>query len=190
MHANPFGKTQLRKALLKERLSLSQALWQQKSLQICAYLHRSPEFLQAQVILTYASLKQEPDLSSLVQSYPNKIWGLPRCVGKEINWHQWRWGDRLQPGTYGILEPLPTAPDLEAPDIDLIWVPSVACDRRFYRLGYGGGYFDRLFSLPEWSSIVRVGIVFEQAYLPQVPEDPWDIPLNAVCTENGYYRPS
>lgn len=183
---NLLSKSQFRKALIARRLSMEPQISQDKSSQICKYLQQSPQFQVAQVILTAYCFKQEPNLLPLVQYFPDKVWGLPRCVGQNLSWHCWQWGDPLLPGAYGILEPAATAQPLYPPEIDLIWVPAVACDRNFYRLGYGGGYFDRLFSQPAWANIFRVGVVYEQDYCEQLPHDPWDLPLHAICTEEGY----
>jgi len=57
---------------------------------------------------------------------------------------------------------------------------------RRYRLGYGGGYYDRLLSSEEWASKPTIGIVFEFACLPELPIEPWDKPLQDVCTETGF----
>jgi 5-formyltetrahydrofolate cyclo-ligase len=61
----------------------------------------------------------------------------------------------------------------------------VAIDRQGYRLGYGGGYYDRLRADPLWRKIPTIGIVFNFAYVEQLPIEPWDLPLDAVCTELG-----
>ncbi|HEY9652178.1 MAG TPA: 5-formyltetrahydrofolate cyclo-ligase, partial [Coleofasciculaceae cyanobacterium] len=78
------------------------------------------------------------------------------------------------------------APRLEQAEVDLILVPAVACDRRGYRLGYGGGFYDRMLSSAEWGSKPTIGIVFEFAYLPRLPIEPWDKPLHAICTNLGF----
>lgn len=176
-------KKELRQALLKKRQSLLFEEWREKSDRLCTHLQSSPLFSQARTILAYFSFRQEPDLSPLFTT--TRQWGFSRCVGKSLSWHLWKIGDPLLPGAYGILEPHPNSPLLQPEDVDLILVPAVACDVRGYRLGYGGGFYDRLLSLPEWASKPTLGIVFEFACLPQLPLDPWDQPLHGVCTDMG-----
>ena len=77
------------------------------------------------------------------------------------------------------------APLLQSSKVDLILVPAVACNFNGYRLGYGGGFYDRMLSQEEWTSKPTIGIVFEFAYLQDLPIDSWDKPLDFVCTENG-----
>ncbi|MEG4008142.1 5-formyltetrahydrofolate cyclo-ligase [Microcoleus sp. Pol11C1] len=175
-------KTELRKSLLNTRKSLSAQEWRQKSASICNHLQKSPLFTEAKTILAYFSCRQEPDLSPLFVT-PRK-WGFPRCVGKELSWHIWQPGDALHTGAYRILEPLPDAPRIDYLEVDLILVPAVGCDVCGYRLGYGGGYYDRMLSLAEWESKVTIATIFEFALLAQLPVDSWDKPLHGICTES------
>jgi 5-formyltetrahydrofolate cyclo-ligase len=176
-------KTQLRRSLLKQRQSMSVAQWKQKSDRICTNLLSSPQFTQAKTVLAYFSFRQEPDLSPLFENTLTKIWGMPRCISDALFWHQWIPNETVQIGTYGIPEPHPNDPIISYEQVDLILVPCVACDHKGYRLGYGGGYYDRLLAAPEWANKSTIGIVFDFAYLPELPIDPWDKPLHAVCTE-------
>jgi 5-formyltetrahydrofolate cyclo-ligase len=178
------NKTKVRRSLLKARQSLSPQEWQEKSNNLCVQLQNSAIFNQSQTVLAYFSFRKEPDLSTLFKKYFNKIWGFPRCVEQSLIWHRWQSSDPLQQGIYGILEPKAHLPLIDPNTVDLILVPAVACDWQGYRLGYGGGFYDRLLSLPEWSSIPTIGVVFELAYLPQLPREAWDKPLQLVCTEN------
>lgn len=180
-------KKELRRSLLKTRRSLSLEIYQHQSLQICEQLKASQLFVNAKLILAYFSIRQEPDLSSLF-ALP-KTWGFPRCVDDELCWHEWspNQASPLQKGAFGILEPDLNSPIIQPDDVDLILVPAVACDRQGYRLGYGGGYYDRLLSKPPWNQKTTVGIVFDFAYLPTLPTDPWDQRLQAVCTESGLF---
>lgn len=182
MISEPVNKLELRRLFLHKRQSMSLNDWQEKSDRICSHLQASSQFIQAKTILSYISFRQEPDLSKLLTA---KNWGLPRCIDKSLVWHQWQPGNATQIGMYGILEPLACAPLIKPNEVDLILVPAVACDVRGYRLGYGGGFYDRLLSSVEWKSKPTIGVVFDFAYLPQLPSEAWDIPLHSVCTETG-----
>ena len=178
-----FDKVQLRLSLLQRRASLTETEWRHRSQNTCKILASSQLLLQSKTVLAYFSFRNEPDLSSLFYHFPVR-WGFPRCVGKTMSWHIWKPGDILNTGAYGIKEPDVNATKIEASEVDLILVPCVACDYQGYRLGYGGGYYDRMLSMAEWNSIPTVGIVFEFAYLPHLPIEIWDKPLQNICTEN------
>ncbi|OUL34424.1 5-formyltetrahydrofolate cyclo-ligase [Nostoc sp. 106C] len=185
LHYSQLDKTKLRRTLLKKRQLMPMNEWREKSDRICTQLQTSILFTQAKTILAYFSFRKEPDLSSLFAD--NKYrWGFPRCVGKSMYWHIWTPKDAVEIGSYGITEPHPHAPTIEPAEVDLILVPGVACDYQGYRLGYGGGYYDRLLSSPEWATKPTMGIVFDFAYLPQIPVEDWDKPLQAVFTETRF----
>lgn len=177
------NKTELRRHLLQKRRSLPQKIWQQKSQQICQNLQHFPQFQQAKTILAYFSFRQEPDLSPLFE-IPCQ-WGFSRCGDRYLSWHQWQPANPLKKGIYGIPEPFPDAPILPPETVDLILVPAVACDRFGYRLGYGGGFYDRMLSETSWKNIPKIGIIFDFAYVSQLPRESWDQVLDAVCTESG-----
>ncbi len=169
-------------------MALTPEDWRVKSESVCRNLAQFEWVQNAQTILVYLSDRQEPSLTNLwSHHFPHKRWGIPRCVEKSLIWHEWQPNqpNQLQPGAYGILEPVSTLPVLRTDNANLILVPAVGCDRKGFRLGYGGGFYDRLFSDSAWASLPTIGIVFEFAYLDQLAPDPWDYPLGAVCTEMG-----
>lgn len=182
----PPSKPHLRRTFLSRRRALYPTAWQAQSQRLCDRLRSLPQVQNARTILAYHPFRQEPDLTPLFSTLAID-WGLPRCVGNVLQWHRWRWGDGLVQGKYGIWEPEPTLPMLEPSQVDLILVPCVACDRSGYRLGYGGGYYDRLFADPHWQRVPAIGVVFEDAHVEALPHDPWDLPLQGVCTESGYH---
>lgn len=181
-------KALLRRELIAKRRSLLQDVWQEKSKSLCLHLQAHPQFQQARTILAYFSFRQEPDLSYLFTKEEEKKWGFPRCLDKSLAWHFWSPQDPLVKGKYGIKEPHPSLPIVEPEEVDLILVPGVACDKGGYRLGYGGGFYDRILSEVEWNFKPTIGIVFDFAYVPQLPIETWDCRLNAVCTEEGFFR--
>jgi 5-formyltetrahydrofolate cyclo-ligase len=177
-------KTSLRRQLLQQRQALSSEIWRTQSNQICDHLLDCPQFIAARTVLAYCSHRQEPNLADLF-THTDKQWGLPRSIDKSLLWHCWQPSEPLVTGKYDILEPHPESPRLEPDGVDLILVPAVAMDATGYRLGYGGGYYDRLRVNPLWRKIPTIGIVFNFAYMETLPIDPWDLPLDRVCTELG-----
>jgi 5-formyltetrahydrofolate cyclo-ligase len=91
-------------------------------------------------------------------------------------------------GKYGLLEPRVTK-EMEGFDsgFDLVVVPGVAFDRKGRRLGRGCGYYDRFLSA-FGNTAVKVGLAFSRQLLPEVPVDPWDVPMDAIVTEDGFFR--
>lgn len=185
----PQKKLELRRMLLQQRRGMATEDWRARSDRLCLQLQASALVSGAKTILAYFSFRQEPDLTALINNTGDRVWGFPRCVGKSLCWHVWspKSDLPLQSGAYGISEPHPDCPPVEPHQVDLILVPAVACDRQGYRLGYGGGFYDRLLSDPAWADKPTIGIVFDFARLPQLPIDAWDQPLSAVCTEAGLF---
>ena len=176
-------KKQLRRALLKQRSQIPEQIWQYKSQELCDRITNWQIFQQAQNILAFTSFRQEPDLNQLWQRFPDKTWGFSRCVDKDLIWHQVAIADfesNMRSGAFGIVEPRHDLPLMNLDNIDLILIPAVACDRQCYRLGYGGGFYDRW--LPN-STGFKAGIIFDDFYINMIPSDIWDMPLDAIVTE-------
>lgn len=180
------GKNHLRRQILQHRQNLPVATWREASDRVCNHLQNSPLFNQARTILAYHSFRQEVDLGYLF-THTHHHWGLPRCEGKSLYWHAWKPDLGLVTGAYGILEPDRASPLVEPENVDLILIPSVALDRRGYRLGYGGGYYDRMLADSVWDGVLKIGVVFDFAYVERLPVEHWDRPLDAVCTESGIF---
>jgi 5-formyltetrahydrofolate cyclo-ligase len=176
-------KQQLRQEAIAARQNLPPHVWQQQSQAVCHRLAEWEPILTAKVILAYISFRQEVDLQYLWQKFPEKVWGFPRCNGKELDWYRVNpnyLSQETEVGKYGIVEPLISQPKIDISEVDLVLVPSVACDRLGYRLGYGGGFYDRFLTK---RTIHTVGITFADYHLERLPSEIWDVPLNGVCTE-------
>lgn len=107
--------------------------------------------------------------------------------GRPLSFRRWDVGDLLEDGPHGTLHPLADAPEL-VPDILL--VPLLAFDAGGYRLGYGGGYYDRtLAGLRAQGRVTAIGLAFAAQRVAAVPRDHHDQPLDLVLTENGPLTP-
>ena len=101
--------------------------------------------------------------------------------GQPLVMRSWAWGEPLNAGVWGIREPKPEAPEVEP---DILLVPLLAFDRAGYRLGYGGGYYDRTIGrLRANKPVTAVGVAFAAQEVPQVPISPRDARLDLVLTE-------
>ncbi len=101
--------------------------------------------------------------------------------GKPLIMRAWRWGEPLNSGVWGIREPKPEAAEV---DPDVLLVPLLLFDRKGYRLGYGGGYYDRTIAgLRARKTVVAVGIAFSAQEVSSVPITPRDSRLDLVLTE-------
>ncbi len=182
-------KKALRKQLLQTRQHLTSSDWKSYSQQITERLLAQSCFKPGQTILAYFSIRQEPDLTELWRDTVGSglRFGFPRCeAGGRLRWHRWQPGDRLVAGAFGILEPPATAPELQAAEVDWMLVPCVGCDRQGYRLGYGGGFYDRLLAKPEWQRVQTIGITFNFGIMENFVPETWDQPLNYICTEKQW----
>lgn len=105
----------------------------------------------------------------------------------------WSPGAPLTANRYGIPEP-DVSPDalLEPAQLDLAVVPLVAFERSGHRLGMGGGWYDRSFAFratqPAPPRLVGAGFSFQQ--VASITPEPWDVALDAVCTESDTFLPT
>jgi len=106
--------------------------------------------------------------------------------GRPLLFRAWRDGDEMSEGPWGIREPLESAPEV-APQVLL--VPLLAFDRAGYRLGYGGGFYDRsLEGLRSRGPVTAVGVAWAGQEVPAVPHDAHDQPLDWMLTERECFR--
>jgi 5-formyltetrahydrofolate cyclo-ligase len=110
---------------------------------------------------------------------------LPVMQGKAkpLLFRRWQPGDAMAAKTWGILEPLPSAP-LAEPDV--ILVALLAFDARGYRLGYGGGFFDRTIAAARSNrKIIAIGLAYDEQEVEEVPHLAYDERLDWVLTPSG-----
>ena len=93
------------------------------------------------------------------------------------------------PGHHGIPEPLPHCPEVDLAAIDWVLVPGVTFDRTGQRLGYGGGYYDRLLPLLS-PRVARIVGAFDLQIVERVPAGPHDVTVHAIVTPSETIVPT
>tara|TARA_Y100001968_G_scaffold315814_1_gene342858 strand:- start:12496 stop:13065 length:570 start_codon:yes stop_codon:yes gene_type:complete len=135
----------------------------------------------------YWPLEGEIDLRPLKDSLKVPI-ALPSCnKDRTTHYHPWL-SSKLKKDAFGIPSPL-EEPKLKPSEISALLIPALAIDKNGIRLGYGGGFFDRLRSEASWESI-RTYVVLPKSCISQnpLPRDSWDIPFSRWITEDGEYK--
>jgi 5-formyltetrahydrofolate cyclo-ligase len=133
-------------------------------------------------IASYVPIGSEADPSPLARAAVEAgcVLALPHVTTRAapIRFLAWETEAELAAGPFGLRQPAESAAELRP---DIILTPLVGFDRALNRLGQGAGHYDRAFAaFPEaW----RVGVAWSVQQMPQLPLDPWDVPLHAVTTE-------
>lgn len=184
-------KAELR-AHLKARLSKVDAATQAKLDGVLADFAAHPLMLAANTIAFYWPMPFEADPRALMAPLRarGKIRALPCVVASTAPLEFRAHGEHatLTRGVHGIFEPASTAP-LVTPDVVL--VPLLGFDGDFYRLGRGGGYYDRTIATlcaPQTSlaiSPLAIGLGFACQEVASVPREVHDAPLDGIITERG-----
>ncbi len=138
------------------------------------------------VLAGYWPLEGEIDPVPLMEALAARghILALPAVTetGGILEFRRWTPGESLEGGPHGTRHPA-AAPAVTP---NALLVPLLAFDRRGFRLGYGGGYYDRtLGDLRRNGEAFTVGLAFAAQEVESVPTDPWDIPLDLIATEQG-----
>ena len=142
------------------------------------HLLKLPEISKAEVIASYYSFGTEPstlELNQVILEKGKKLL-LPRINGKDIEWVQWNGSAETLHEKGKFHEPAGEALSaLES--IDLVLVPALAIDPDGFRLGQGGGFYDR--ALPQLRAW-KHGIVYNYERMEHdLPREPWDVPMDS-----------
>jgi 5-formyltetrahydrofolate cyclo-ligase len=142
------------------------------------HLLEVPEIFKASVIASYYSYGFEPNTHQLNDAIlaAGKTLLLPRINGENIDWVRWNGSSESLSANGKFHEPIgPIFTDLDA--IDLVLVPALAIDPDGYRLGQGGGFYDR--ALPQLRSW-KHGVVYNFERMEHdLPREPWDIAMDS-----------
>lgn len=182
-------RKQERERLLKQRMALSPSARQHKTQLITGGLDDVLGTIQDRTMSVYWPFRGEPNLIPWVRSIITRgaSVALPVVVekGKPLLFKSWIPGEPLGAGIWDL--PVPIQGSDVTPSIMII--PLVGFDDFLFRLGYGGGYFDRTLATfkPQPQTI---GVGFEMCRIPTIYPQSYDIPMDVVITETEIYRSS
>ena len=152
-------KRRMRELLVQKRRVMNAEVRKELSAAILSQLERMTSFHEAKTVLLYYPINNEVDVLPLFKRYKHdKMLLLPVAHRHEMTVSPYEGNDKMHRGKFHI--PEPTTPAYTGP-IDLIVVPAVAFDKAGFRLGRGGGYYDRFIKKHSEATLIGVGYDFQ-----------------------------
>ncbi|WP_235031142.1 5-formyltetrahydrofolate cyclo-ligase [Geminicoccus flavidas] len=178
----------MRNQVLAARAALAVADAQAASRMAGLHFLRRIELSQMRAVALFWPLQDEIDTRPLLRALHELgvPTALPRITGRSepLRFHRWHPGEPLVAGPFRVEEPAADTPEI-VPAV--ILTPLLAFDARGYRLGWGGGFYDRTIAALRQAGHrpLCVGYAFARQEVGQVPTEPFDEPLDMVVTETG-----
>jgi len=182
-------KNNQRKLAAKKRLLIHQS-FRNRFVDFNKLLQKNKWFQEGKIIASFLSIKTEISTNSLNQL----IWRLNKTLclpvikhnSDLLSFHRYKKTDRLITGRFNVMEPNSNYECIP----DVIFVPCLAFDLFGYRLGYGGGYYDK--TLAYFNSLKQsftvVGLAYDNQQVDEVIHDDLDQKLNYILTEKQLYK--
>ncbi len=182
-------KDRLRKQMLARRAQLPPVQKLEASAAMAHHFADHPYLTYAVSFAGYYAIGSELDVLPIFNRMVKfgKQMALPVVVetSAPLQFHLWQPGQPLKQGAHGVKEPQEET-DSVVPEVVL--VPLLAIDKAGYRLGYGGGYYDRTLQMLRESQEkppLFIGIAHSSQELDDLPHDTHDQPLDGILTEQG-----
>ncbi|MCD7033107.1 5-formyltetrahydrofolate cyclo-ligase [Metabacillus sp. GX 13764] len=173
--------------LMKEKLS---RIDEEDFKQLCRQIHTNTlslrEWDEARIIGITISAGREIDTEPLIRAMweQGKRVAVPKCIPKtkEMIFHSITSYSQLETVYFGLMEPVPEKTELVRKDeIDLAVIPGLIFDKRGYRIGFGGGYYDRWLSDYSGESI---SLALQMQVGEKIPKESFDLPVKKIITES------
>ncbi len=184
-HSTSSDKAALRSEALARRDALDPKVRRAGSLAIADHVLTVPGLADAGLVGAFWPIRSEADPRPLIERLfaRGQRVALPKVTPDGLVFREWRAGEALVAGRFGLSEP---NDDLPALDPTALIVPLAAFDRRGQRIGYGRGYYDQAISrLSRHGPVLTVGVAFSVQETERVPAEPHDRPLDHLVTEAG-----
>ena len=147
------------------------------------HLDNWPIWQSARVIASYLPHQSEFDPSELLAHRRSGSQVVcPRVVGTTLRFHLWQEGDATETTIGGVLQPVASAEPVSIESIDLFITPLLGCGRTGMRLGYGGGFYDRLFVTARG---FRLGVGYAQQHIDDWQAEPHDKRLDGFLSDSA-----
>ncbi len=179
----------LRRQAFTQRDALDRDWRRQAARTIARHALELPELQNVQPVGGYWPIRSEVDPRPIMRALLKRgqTVALSQILHPRLSWREWRPGDVLVKGGFGVREPGPDAPECFP---RALLVPLAAFDRRGSRLGYGKGHFDRtIAALIELHPVLAIGLAYSAQEVPSVPAEPHDRRLDLIVTEIGVIVP-
>lgn len=187
-------KHRLRAHYKKIRTAMSPAEKKTCDTRLYHRLIHLPEYKRCKILLCFVSTDIEVDTHRLIQHAlsAGKIVAVPFCIPgtRRMDFYRIHSIDDLETGTFGVLEPNPETCDcIQNFEHAICVLPGLAFDHGGFRLGYGGGYYDRFLSAHfQDVHCVTVGICYAGCVTHKLPRGKFDIPCRILVTERYIRR--
>ena len=181
-------KAQIRSRLRQQRRKLSAKVVADTSNRIFNFLCSFSPFQRAESVVLYSANENEVQTEAIWQeaSKQGKAVYYPRISADRTTLEFVRRGvgQRLTPGTFGILIPPGNELLTTLQSTDVVLTPGVGFDAQGHRLGRGKGYYDRAFRGP-LTGAIRIALTYAFQIFPSIPAGPEDEPVHYIISENG-----
>ncbi len=182
-------KKELRKKYLDIRSAIPTDVHAKKSQQIFDSLQTTEAYRSAKTVMIFLDFRGEvltrPIINALLDAGKTVALPVVNFDTMELILVRIDSLDNLVECKYGIMEPVVTEDNTMEPDeFDLILAPGAVFDPRGYRIGYGGGFYDKMLSKLTTPTQV-IGLAFSEQMIDEVPHESFDQPLDAIVTDEG-----
>ena len=177
-------RTAERQRLIALRLAIAAGERRRFSENIARELDRLLGDISGKIISAYLPFRGEPDLRAWIEGLWDRgaVAALPVVIAPRspLVFRTWRRGEPLQPGVWNI--PVPVGGETVVPDV--VIAPVVGYDEACYRLGHGGGFYDRtLAAMLRRPQVIGVG--YQRLALRTIYPQSYDVPMDMIVTEEG-----
>lgn len=178
-------KSQLRKEMVAKRDAVPSGVRKAKSASILERLKNLEIFSEAYTVMFYVGFRSEVETHKLIKEVlkTERRVAVPLVYKDRLAVKQISDFKQLKPGAMGILEPGSKQPAVPLEEINVVIVPGVAFDKRHYRLGYGGGYYDRFLSREADAHFTSIGLAFEEQIVDELPVGAHDQKVDFIVTD-------